>query len=276
VLISIVTPSFNQADWLKLCAASVADQEGVHHEHIVQDAGTGTELEEWARTIPGLSLHAEKDEGMYDAINRGLRRSRGNICSYLNSDEQLLPGALARVASFFDSRPDVDVLFGDAILIDDRGNPLSYRRTVLPTFRHVRYVHLNTPTCATFFRRRLLDHGFFFDPNWKVIGDQVWMEQLLLAKVPMATLNEPVAVFTFTGQNLGATRASEEEAIHRRGMPTATTPLKRMAAIIPHRLRKMLAGAYKIREVKIDIYTLDSPNRRQHRENRVGFSWPDQ
>src|SRR5205814_1220274 len=156
-LISIVTPSFRQLEWLKLCAASVADQQGVGHEHIVQDAGTGPALEEWSRTTPNISLYVEKDEGMYDAINRGLRRSRGAICSYLNCDEQLLPGALARVASFFDTHPDVDVLFGDAILIDDRGNPLSYRRTVLPTLSHVRYAHLNTPTCATFFRRSLLD-----------------------------------------------------------------------------------------------------------------------
>jgi glycosyltransferase involved in cell wall biosynthesis len=275
-MISVVTPSFRQFNWLKLCAASVADQEGVDHEHIVQDAGTGPELEDWAPTIPSLALYVEKDGGMYDAINRGLRRSRGGICSYLNCDEQYLPDALAHVASFFESHSDVDVLFGDAILIDREGNPISYRRTVLPKLSHLRYAHLNTPTCATFFRRTLLDRGFFFDPKWKVIGDQVWMEQLLLAKVPMATFNKPVAVFTFTGQNLGATKASEEEAMRRRGTPTATTRLKRMAATIPHRLRKMAAGAYKMREVKIDIYTLDSPNRRQRRESRVGFSWPEE
>src|SRR5438270_7395850 len=229
---SIITPSFRQLKWLRLCAASTADQEGVEHEHIIQDAGTGPELEEWARGIPDLKLYAEKDEGMYDAINRGLRRARGTICSYLNCDEQLLPGALATVASFFGAHPDVDVLVGDAILVDDRGNPLSYRRTVLPTFSHVRYVHLNTPTCATFFRRTLLYRGFFFDSKWKVIGDQVWMEQLLLANVRMATLNQPLAVFTFTGQNLGATKASEEEAARRRGVTSPTSALKKAAAII--------------------------------------------
>ena len=273
MFVSVVTPSFRQFEWLKLCAASVADQQGVEKEHIVQDAGTGPELEELARNISNLSLHVEKDEGMYDAINRGLRRSRGAICSYLNSDEQLLPGALAVVASFFDAHPDVDVLFGDAILIDDRGNPLSYRRTVLPMFSHVRYAHLNTPTCATFFRRTLLERGFFFDLKWKVIGDQVWMEQLLLANIRMATLPKPLAVFTFTGQNLGATKASGEEAARRRG---AASPLKKAAAVISHRWRKLLAGAYKFRDVKIDIYTLDSPGRRQTRYRRVGFSWPSQ
>ena len=275
-MISVVTPSFRQFNWLKLCAASVADQEGVDHEHIVQDAGSGPELEEWARTVPGLTLFVEKDEGMYDAVNRGLDRSRGAICSYLNCDEQYLPCALARVGAFFDAHPDIDVLFGDAILIDQNGNPLSYRRTVLPTYDHVHYVHLNTPTCATFFRRTLVDRGFFFDPKWKVIGDQVWMEQLLRADIRMATVNEPLAVFTFTGQNLGATKASAEEAVRRRGPASLTTRAKQIGASVSHRVRKLLAGAYKPRKVGIQIYTLGSPMARQNKCATVGFSWPEQ
>ena len=112
---SIITPSFRQLAWLRLCAASVADQPSVEHEHIVQDAGTGPELENWAKTVPKLSLHVEKDDGMYDAVNRGLKRAQGTICSYLNCDEQLLPNVLGQVAAFFEKNPEIDVLFGDAI-----------------------------------------------------------------------------------------------------------------------------------------------------------------
>jgi glycosyltransferase involved in cell wall biosynthesis len=274
MLISIVTPSFRQLNWLKLCAASVADQRGVRYEHIVQDAGTGPELEQWAATVPNLRLYVEKDEGMYDAINRGLRRASGEICSYLNSDEQLLPDALARVSSFFDSDPDFDVLFGDAILVDRGGNPISYRRTVLPRLSHVRYAHLNTPTCATFFRRRLVDRGFFFDPEWKVIGDQVWIENLLQAGIRMATLREPLAVFAFTGANLGSTQASQDEALRRRGDQTLSGKLHKLAAIVSHRIRKLFAGAYKRRSIDIEIYTPESPGVRQQKRARVGFSWP--
>jgi glycosyltransferase involved in cell wall biosynthesis len=275
-MVSIVTPSFRQLQWLKLCAGSVADQEGVSHQHIVQDAGTGPQLENWANTVPDLSLCVEKDDGMYDAINRGLRKARGTICSYLNCDEQLLPGALARVVSFFDAHPDVDVLFGDAILIDSDGKPISYRRIVLPTLDHVRHVHLNTQSCSMFFRRSLLDRGFFFEPKWKAIGDQVWMEQLLLSNVRMATLREPLAVFTFTGQNLGSTEASEEETLLRRGRVSALTKLRKAVAIASHRFRKLFAGAYRSRKIDIEIYTLHSPTVRQRQyAARVGFSWPN-
>src|SRR4029077_9709129 len=96
--------------------------------------------------------------------------------------------------------------------------------------------HLNTPTCATFFRRRLLDRGFFFDPEWKVIGDQVWIESLLRTGIRMATLPEPLAVFTFTGQNLGSTKASEEEGIRRRNGGSFSTGLRKAGAVIWHRV----------------------------------------
>jgi glycosyltransferase involved in cell wall biosynthesis len=257
-----------------LCAASVADQKNVSHEHIIQDAGTGPELEEWARNVSGLTVYVEKDSGMYDAINRGLRRASGDVCSYLNSDEQLLPDALAKVASFFEAHQDVDVLFGDVILIDNRGNPISYRRTVLPRFSHVRRAHLNTPTCATFFRRRLLDRGFFFDPEWKVIGDQVWIENLLRAGVRMATLRQPLAVFAFTGANLGSTRASQEEALRRRGDRALSAKFRKLTVVVSHRIRKFFAGAYKRRLIDIQIYTPESPKVRQRKCAMVGFSWP--
>ena len=272
--ISVVTPSFNQIVWLKLCAASIADQAGAEVEHIIQDAGTGGDLEVWAASQPNLRLFVEPDAGMYDAINRGLRRATGEICAYLNCDEQYLPGALGRVAKFFTSHPEVDVLFGDVILVDQQGTPLSYRRTVLPVRSHVRLAHLNTSTCATFFRRELLDRGFYFDTQWKAIGDAVWMERLLNGKIAMATIREPLAAFTFTGKNLGETAGSRSEARRWKGDARGNR-LNRVAAVLCHRLRKALAGAYRRRHLEIDIFTLQFPERRQRRIGKqVGFRWP--
>ncbi len=277
---SIITPSFRQLDWLRLAVASVADQEGAITEHIIQDAGTEGINKFFQSNIPAngglhhVTLFVEKDAGMYDAVNRGLARARGDICSYLNCDEQFLPAALARVASFFDARPDVDVLFGDAILIDSSGNPISYRRTVLPKLSHVRYVHLNTQSCSMFFRRTLLERGFFFDSDWRAIADGVWVEQLLLSGIRMATIREPLAVFTFTGQNLGASSASLAEAASRRGLLSISKQLVKVAAIIWLRIRKLFAGAYRFRNVEVDIYTVESPSLRQSRKARLGFSWP--
>ena len=100
-MISIVTPSFRQLDWLRLALASVADQQGVEVEHIVQDGGSEAETLAPMAANPIVRLFSEPDDGMYDAINRGLRRTRGEICGYLNCDEQYLPGTLAKVTEIF-------------------------------------------------------------------------------------------------------------------------------------------------------------------------------
>src|SRR4029450_671286 len=99
---SIITPSFNPSPWLPLCIASVADQ-GVDVEHIVQDAGSTDGTLDWLTRDTRGSAFIERDSGMYDGVNRGLRRAEGDILSYLNCDEQYLPGCLQTVESFFRS-----------------------------------------------------------------------------------------------------------------------------------------------------------------------------
>ncbi|HEY1769205.1 MAG TPA: glycosyltransferase [Chthoniobacterales bacterium] len=274
-MISIVTPSLNQSKWLRLAVASVADQKGVTVEHIVQDANSDDGTRDWLARDKRVRSFFESDQGMYDAINRGLARAGGDVCAYLNCDEQYLPGALATVAKFFDSRPAVELLFADVILVDKRGEPISYRRSILPTQRHLRVAHLNTSTCATFFRRRLLERGFYFDPHWKAIGDAVWIDRLLSANVRMAMLPKPVSVFAFTGENLGASTVSrtEGETWHRQ-LGKASQGFRSEIVWI-HRLKKMMAGAYWPRRVEIDIFTLQSPEKRQHFTRKgIGFYWP--
>jgi glycosyltransferase involved in cell wall biosynthesis len=271
--LSIITPSFRNAEWLKLCIASVADQEGVEVEHIVQDACSEDGTQEWLAKDARVRAFIEKDEGMYDAINRGLRRSTGEILGYLNCDEQYLPGALARVQEYFAAHPDVEVLFGDALLIDEQGAPLSYRRMVLPEPAHVQIVHLNTLTCSTFFRRSVLAGGHFFDLRWKVIGDAAWVLGLLRARVPMGLLPEPLAAFTFTGANLGASaRGLEEASTFRDGAwKAALAPV----LSVHHRWRKWRAGAYAPHAVEYALYTKESPNERvRFADPRLGFGWP--
>jgi len=270
---SIITPSFRNAEWLKLCIASVADQRGVEVEHIVQDACSDDGTQDWLPKDPRVRAFIEKDAGMYDAINRGLRRASGDILAYLNCDEQYLPGALARVQEFFATHPEIDVLFGDAILVNKQGAPLSYRRMVLPMRAHVRIVHLNTLTCATFFRRSIVERGHLFDLHWKVIGDGPWVDGLLRARAPMATLPEPLAAFTFTGANLGASDQGAREVKEFRGAAwkAALAPV----LSLHHRWRKWQAGAYRSHAVEYALFTKESPGQRVvFAESKLGFAWP--
>jgi len=272
VKFSVITPSLNQLAWLQLCIASVADQEGATVEHIVQDAGSTDGTPEWIRADARASVFVEKDSGMYDAINRGLRRAAGEIFSYLNCDEQYLPGALQKVGGYFAEHPDVEVLFADALLLNSDCRPVSYRRAVVPNARHIRFCHLNTLSCATFFRRSILDKGHFFDANWKAIGDAVWVDGLLQAHIRMACLREACSAFAFTGANLGQSQASQREA--DRWQPRRPF-WARTAASLAHRLRKALAGAYRSRTLDVRVYTPQDRTRREYFPGmRLGFDWP--
>jgi len=113
----------------------VADQE-VEHEHIVQDAGSDDGTLDWLPNDRRVKAFVEKDQGMYDAVNRGLRRATGDILAYLNCDEQYLPGALAAVNGFFNQHPGVDVLFGDVIMVDGEGRYLYHRKMQTPLKYH--------------------------------------------------------------------------------------------------------------------------------------------
>jgi len=272
--ISIITPCFKQLEWLRLCAASVADQEGVPFEHIIQDAGSGPELLEWAGKQEKAKVFSEPDSGMYDAINRGFRRSEGEIVAWLNCDEQYLPGALAKVAKFFGEHPEVDVLFGDALLIDEAGAILSYRRAVLPTLMHTRVSHLGTLSCATFVRSSVLQKGLFLKTEWKTIADAVWVADFLTAKLRMATIPEPLAAFTITATNLGQSNLARSESELWRGSAPKWMRSLKPWLVLHYRVRKFLGGAYKLRQVTTRLYTLDSPQERvEVNSPRLGFGW---
>jgi len=273
--VSVVTPSYKQLPWLKLCIASVADQQGVSVEHIIQDAQSGPELEQWVRKNSKAHLYVEADSGMYDAIDRGFARATGDIVCWLNSDEQYLEGTLQKVVRYFENHPEVDVLFGDALLIGNTGTLLSYRRTIFPNLKHIQLSHLNVLSCATFIRRSVLERGHWLDIRWKAIADAVWVVDLLKAEIPMAILNEPLSVFTITDKNLGQTSLALAETERWQQETLSGKRWLRSGFVWWHRLNKFFGGAYWPRSINTRLYTLSSPNERVTRSaSFLGFNWP--
>lgn len=260
---SIVTPSFRNSDWLKLCIASVADQ-GLAVEHIIQDAGSDDGTLDWLPQDSRVKAFVERDEGMYDAVNRGLRRTQGEILAYLNCDEQYLPGALAAVQDFFERNPGIDVLFADFVVMDGQGEYLFHRKVQTPLMHHTWVSHLPTFTCATFFRRKLIfEQGLFFDPKLKAVGDGKWMLGLLQRRIPMAVLRRFTSAFTMTGANIGAKPDARREA--RELFNTAPLWVRKLTwvFILQHRLRRLAGGIYFQKPFSYAVYTRESP------ENRV-------
>lgn len=262
VQFSIITPSYRNSSWLKLCIASVADQ-GVAAEHIVQDAGSDDGTLQWLPQDHRVKAFVEKDAGMYDAVNRGLRRAGGEILAYLNCDEQYLPGALQTVGEFFQRHPDVDVVFGDVVMVDVKGNYLCHRKMQTPLLYHTWVCHLSTLSCAMFFRRRIVsERNEFFDPQWRDAGDGEWMLRLLRQKIRMAALESFTSTFTQTGANMSAGPNARRENRALAGTAPAWAQASKLPIVLHHRLRRLLGGMYFQKPFSFEIYTPASPARR--------------
>ncbi len=252
--LSITTPSFRNSDWLRLCVASVADQQGVELEHIVQDACSDDGTQDWLPADPRVKAFIEKDQGMYDAVNRGFRRSSGDVLAYLNCDEQYLPGALAAVGQYFTEHPKVDVLFSDTIVTNSDGEYICHRCSLSPR-RYQVWIRFPVLTCALFIRRRVVqEYGIWFDPRWRDLGDCFWVIEMVKRGVKMAVLPRLTSVFADTGENMNLKPNAIRERAEKWRMTPAWVKLMKYPFILLHRLRLGARGVYFQKPFDYSIY----------------------
>ncbi|MDH5525729.1 MAG: glycosyltransferase [Nitrospirota bacterium] len=193
--ISVVTPSFNQGQFLDATIRSVLDQDYPNLEYMVVDGGSTDNsvdvIEKYADRLAWWV--SEPDNGQTDAINKGLRRSTGDIVAYLNSDDLYEPGAFWRVAEYFEQHPEVDLVYSDLTVIDAEGR----RKQVWKS----RPFNVAVQLCrnfifqpTVFIRRRVLDALESFDPALHYVMDvDFWYRASL--SFNFAYLHEPLAMF---------------------------------------------------------------------------------
>lgn len=271
---SIVTPSLNQLDWLELCISSVADQvvgsqnregPGVGVEHIICDAGSEG-IDEFRRRMQRrypeaadyrLEFLVGPDNGMYDAINKGLAHASGEICAYLNCDEQYLAGALSFVSQWFSARPSVDIGFGNIVVTDSSGRYMCERTAVLPGRWHTMTSgNLSVFSAGTFFRRSsVFERKILFDPQWKIVGDAVWILKLLDARIRMECMTRPLASFAYSQDNLSQQKRAQEERLKLRNAAPLLSRMFSPLTVAYSRFRRLLAGGYTLAPHYYQIYT---------------------
>jgi glycosyltransferase involved in cell wall biosynthesis len=259
---SIVTASFRQFGWLKRCARSIADQTGVEFEHIIQDAGTGPELEAWVAAHTRARLYVEKDEGMYDAINRGLDRATGDILAFLNCDEQYLPGTLQAVAETFAAHPEADIVVGDFLVLDPASQLLAFRKVTKLRRIYIANDQLYAFTCATFFRRRVWDSGIRYRQDLKAVADGQWMYQALTKGFRPHNLRRYLSIYTHTGENLG--RGDVAQAERQKWLDGRPWWEKLVRPFLPRmrHFERFLAGGYRSKPLTYEVYTSDDAETR--------------
>jgi len=260
--ISVVTPSFRNSRWLKLCIASVADQRGVDVEHIVQDACSDDGTQDWLPQDKRIKAFIEKDAGMYDAINRGWHRATGDVVSHLNCDEQYLPGALQAVADYFQRNPETDILVADTVIVDAEGKFICCRKSLTPLPGLI-WLYNPTLTSAIFIHRRVIhEHGLLFDTRWRYLGDAFWMAEAVRRRLNFGVLRRYTSTFADTGENLCLIPAAQRE----REIKVSLTPMWIRRCQWPlvqvNRARNLLRGAYRQSPFAYSLYTHASPSQR--------------
>ena len=159
-LISVVTPSFNQGQFIENTISSVLMQYYERVQYIIMDGGsTDSTLDILRRYQSSAEIVSERDDGQVDAIRKGFAKAHGEILTWLNSDDvYIYKDTLTRVANLFRRNPDVAVISGSTVLLDSNNGFLQAFRA-FPRFRIrqlMLYDFIKQP--ATFFRATVLSH----------------------------------------------------------------------------------------------------------------------
>jgi glycosyltransferase involved in cell wall biosynthesis len=191
--ISLVTPSFQQGRFLRACIESVLTQEGASFEFAVFDGGSSDGSVGILRSYgEAFFWRTRPDKGQAAAVNEGLQRSGGEILGYLNSDDFLAPGTLGRVAEFFDQHPNVDVLYGDADIVDSEGRVI--RRSPTQPFDKATLIeHCFICQPAAFWRRLVHEKFGWFDTSFPNTFDYEFWLRLACGGAKFAYLPETLA-----------------------------------------------------------------------------------
>jgi len=178
--VSIITPSYNQAEFIERTIKSVLLQNYPNLEYIIMDGGsTDGTVEILKKYSKKIIWRSEKDKGQGDAINKGLKLAKGEILGYLNSDDVLAPGVLKLVVGFFVKNPKKRWVFGKCRIVDEKDKETRKWITAYKNFWLKRYDYrtllilnyLSQP--AVFWRREAYEKIGQFDTKeyWELDYD---------------------------------------------------------------------------------------------------------
>jgi len=185
-LVSIVTPSFNQARYLEATIQSVISQDYVRLEYIIMDGGsTDGSVDIIKKYEDKLAWWvSEKDQGQTDAINKGFSRAKGEILAWINSDDTYQPGAISSAVNVLLAHPEIGLVYGNANYINVDGNIIGHFPAAQTDLARLRRGYVHIPQQTAFFRGDLwrsvgpLDPSFYFAMDY-----DLWVRLALRSQV---------------------------------------------------------------------------------------------
>jgi glycosyltransferase involved in cell wall biosynthesis len=203
-LVTVITPSYNQAQYLEETICSVLSQDYPHLEYIIVDGGSTDGSQEIIRKYADRLAWwvSEKDSGQADAINKGFARATGEIVAWLNSDDLYRPGAIAAAVAELVRHPECGMVFGDVVSIDAGGQPFN-----IMTFGDwgledlLQFRIIGQP--AVFLRRAVLERAGYLDLSYNLVLDiELWMRVAQQAPIQHVPKRWAAARFHATAKNV--------------------------------------------------------------------------
>ena len=227
VLVTVVTPSFNQGRFIRDTIESVLSQDYPNLEYLVIDGGSTDETQEVLKAYGSrLCWVAEKDEGQADAVNKGFRRAKGDILGWLNSDDTYCPGAIRKVVEFFKANPDISMVYGEGHKVDAKGNIIERHPTEAFSYQRLAETcFISQPT--VFFRRHVFEEVGPLDINLHYCLDyEYWMR--VGKRFKLGYMPESLATTRFHGaaKTVAKRKEADKEVVAIVQRHYATVPLR--------------------------------------------------
>jgi glycosyltransferase involved in cell wall biosynthesis len=179
--ISIVTPSFNQGQFLSDAIESVASQNYSNKEHIIIDAQSTDKTLEVIKSyehLPHLKWVSEPDQGQADAINKGFKMASGDVVAWLNADDYYLADTFSKVANIFERNPQTNIVYSDTMLVDKNKKKLRIKKDHPFDDGVLLYYGCYIQSTTTFFSKCIIDAGHLLDISYKTCMDYEYFVRL--------------------------------------------------------------------------------------------------
>lgn len=211
-LVTVITPTYNRADYLPETIESVLSQEYPNLEYIVLDDGSKDNTQEIVAPYRGrITFESHVNMGETRTVNKGFEMARGDIIGVVNSDDPLLLGAIHSIVEFMQTHPQIGIVYPDWDYIDADGKKINHIQTFEYSYINMLRWHHCMPGPGTFFRRDVVQKLGGRDPQFRYVGDfDFWLRAGLIAE--FARLPKTLATFRVHPHSASASQTNERMA----------------------------------------------------------------
>ncbi|MCF2447070.1 glycosyltransferase [Dyadobacter sp. CY345] len=193
--VSIVTPSYNQGQFIEETIQSVLDQDYDNLEYLVIDGGSTDNTVEVIKKYEDRLKYwvSEKDNGQTHAINKGFAMASGDIIAWINSDDVYCKGAIQAVTDFFEKNPQANVVVGNGLFMDYKGEVYERKYPNISRFQE-KHCMMSIFQPSTFLRRSILTDIGFLNEDYQMIMDAEWFYRIA-AQYPFYVIDKDLSIF---------------------------------------------------------------------------------